>query len=88
MSHRRSQCSLCGPAALQAILQGVGFHSEFFSPCGDALRFSTKRHQYILPSVSALLFLCCPTTILFAVASVVVDAIDAVLRRRTQAHIF
>ncbi len=74
------QCILGGPSKPYSLLKSLSAQADSFDPFGHCTGFTTKRYASVVFGVSRLLFLGSPSTIVFAISRIVINAIQAVLR--------
>lgn len=87
MCQRRCQSFFDRHSTAQSLVECCPAKANHFRPLSKRPRLAVECQQTVCPRVSRLFFLRCPAAISWFVIAVVVDAVKAVLRRRTQAHI-
>lgn len=75
------------PSSPDAMSQPIAFNAHTFGPLGHSFGYSVQRQNSVSPTIATLLFGCCPSTVLWTVRSIVVNAINAMLLRWTLAHV-
>lgn len=76
------------PSATNSIIEHIPRQSEVFGPFSERPSFSSKSNQMIISTVSLLLFSGSPSAIFGRIRTIIINAVQRMLRGRFQAHIF
>lgn len=84
---RGGQCPFRSPSARNTSEQTARTHSEFLRPLTNGQSFAIEFKIMITACIVRLLFSCCPSAIVGRIATVIINAIYAVLSGWSLAHV-
>ncbi len=82
------QDALDTPALPESCEEGHAVNADSFRPFGYAQCLSVKGEASNPSRVTGLFGSCCPTAILRRIGPIIVDSVNAMLRRRSRPHVF